>query len=194
MREDEIIAGCRRGDSGSQEELYRQTSKRVYQLFLRITRNRDDAFDLTHSTYLKVFRSINGFRGGSRLTTWLYRIAMNEALQFLRVRAFRSSKHAEVSRATAQPSDNFPGLTDGVMDLAEAMSHLSEEHRSLLTLRYLQELSYQEIAEVLRIAPGSVASGLNRARQALRERLEAKNMRGSGRSPQACASNPNGQV
>lgn len=172
MTEDQIVEGCRRRDRTAQRELYAQTSKKIYRLLRRMTRNSDDAFDLTQSTYLRVFERIDQFDGASRLTSWVYRIAINEALQFLRQRRRHESRLAKVAKSStmAGPQES----EDVQMDVEEALAKLSEPDRALIVLRYIEGLSYTEIAQVLEKPVGTISSGLNRARQALRDALEPR--------------------
>ncbi|RME38752.1 MAG: sigma-70 family RNA polymerase sigma factor, partial [Planctomycetota bacterium] len=84
--ERDLIARCRQGDRNARRTLFERTSDRIYRLLLRMTGNADDAFDLAQETYLRAFTEIGKFDGRSNVATWLYRIAVNEALQCLRRR------------------------------------------------------------------------------------------------------------
>ena len=101
ISEREMVEGCRRGDRQAQRDLYETTSDRVFGLLLRMTGSKDDAFDLSQETYLKAFSQIEKFEGRSSIATWLYRIAVNEALQFLR-RA--ETKRANVANSAQEPA------------------------------------------------------------------------------------------
>ncbi len=78
--ERQIVAGCKQGDREAQRQLYDLTSERIHRLMLRMTRSADDAFDLTQEAYMRAFTQIGQFDGRSSLGTWLYRIAVNQAL------------------------------------------------------------------------------------------------------------------
>ena len=166
-----LIEACRRQDRSAQKQLYDLTSEKIYRLMLRMTRNADDAFDLTQDAYVRVFTQIEQFDGRSSLATWVYRIAVNQALQFLR-RARTGREKLEVVRQTASASiDDQRHITR--IDVRGALATLEADEQAILLLRYHEGHSYQEIAEVLGCAEGTVASRLNRARQKLKDRLSA---------------------
>ena len=166
MDEVDLIEGCSRGDRSAQHELYNRFGERIHRLTLRLTGNAQDAFDLTQDTFVRAFQRISSFDGRSGIGTWLYRIATNEALQLFR-KWGTEQRHLKVlaeQRATATPK-NQPTARQEVED---ALARLSEPRRAILILKYQEGLSYDEIAEVLEIAPGTVASRMNRARAELR--------------------------
>ena len=169
--ERELVQACRRQDRSAQRQLYELTSEKIYRLMLRMTRNADDAFDLTQDAYVRVFTQIEQFDGRSSLATWVYRIAVNLALQFLR-RVRTGREKLDVVRQTASASiDDQRHVTQ--IDVRGALATLDPDEQAILLLRYHEGHSYQEIAEVLGCAEGTVASRLNRARQKLKDRLSA---------------------
>jgi RNA polymerase sigma-70 factor, ECF subfamily len=154
------------GDRAAQREVYDRTSERIYRLVLKITRNADQAFDLTQQTYVRAFAHMHQFDGRASLSTWLYRIAVNEALQAARREATASAKLREIRHSAAEGS-----ATEQItmkIDVAEALEALSAEERTILLLRYQDGLDYGAIAEVTGCPSGTVASRLNRAREKLR--------------------------
>ncbi len=166
LTESELVARCRQGDREAQRELYSQTSERIYRLLLRMTGNQDTAFDLAQDTYLRAFARIDQFDGRSAFGTWLYRIAVTEALQFLRQeKRFRRSLQ-EDARETAV--DSSSEQTAARMDVNEALAALEPGDRAILLLRYQEGQSYRAIAETLECEEGTVASRLNRARNRFR--------------------------
>ncbi len=167
--EQELVKRCRAGDREAQRELYAQTSERIYALLLRMTSSRDDAFDLSQSTYLRAFERINQFDGKSSVATWLYRIAVNEALQLLRRSATARGKLKELE--TRQPGDAGAGADIVRMDIDDALGQLDGDERAILLLRYQEGLDYRMIAEALECAEGTVGSRLNRARSRMRALL-----------------------
>ena len=170
MTEQELLGLCRRGDREAQRELYDQTSQRVYRVLLRMARNAEDAFDLAQETYLKAFRELDRFDGRSAVATWLYRIAVNEALQFI-----RRSKKITIRQGGEgiDPVERTPlDRGDVRLDVNDAMAKMPPTDRAMLLLRYQEGLDYREIAEIMGCAEGTVASRLNRSRQRLRELLE----------------------
>ena len=169
--EQELVEGCRRQDRSAQKQLYDLTSEKIYRLMLRMTRNADDAFDLTQDAYVRVFTQIEQFDGRSSVATWVYRIAVNQALQFLR-RARTGREKLDVLRQTARARiDDQRHITR--IDVRGALATLDPDEQAILLLRYHEGHSYQEIADVLECAEGTVASRLNRARQKLRDHLSA---------------------
>lgn len=168
MEESLLIRACCDNDRNAQRELYELHVERIYRLVLRLLRSEQDAFDVTQDTFIRVFDKIGSFDQRSSLSTWLYRIATNEALQLLRRRAIEQ-KHLGVIRD--QLNETTPARNER-LELEEAMGLLSDSHRAILVLRYQQGLSYEQLALVLGLNPGTVASRLNRARTELRRALE----------------------
>lgn len=166
ITEHELIARCKRGDRAAQHALYERTSERVFRLLVRMTHSHERAEDLAQETYLKAFSAIATFDERSALNTWLYRIAVNEALQWLR-RKKPALIDPEVASARPDPRDNGhdPGTR---LDIEGAMAVLDPVDRAMLLLRYQEGLDYRAIAEITDIAMGTVASRLNRARERLR--------------------------
>lgn len=170
MTELELVANCRAGDRDAQRELYDRTSQRIYRVLLRIVRNADDAFDLAQDTYLKAYAQVGRFDGRSALATWLYRIAVNEALQFLR----RSKRTRALPHSAALDSaaPDYTKRHEARVDVDEALGALGATDRAMLLLRYQEGLDYREIAHITGCAEGTVASRLNRARDRLRGILQ----------------------
>lgn len=169
MTDAELIKGCKCGDREAQHELYVRTSERIYGLLLRMTRNPDAAFDLAQDAYLRAFSRIGQFNGDSSLGTWLYRIAVNEALQFMRRRSTLPLLSEGSLLEAPAPSEGECITTR--MDVNAALDLLDTSDRTILILRYQEGLDYREIAGVLDCAAGTVASRLNRARDRLRQVL-----------------------
>lgn len=167
--ERELVARCRKGDRDAQQEIYVRTSERIYRLLLRMTHNADDAFDLAQDTYLRAFARMARFDGRSSLATWLYRIAVNEALQFLR-RSERVRKNLQAEAVQDRMTDDGERII-ARLDVEEALTTLSPDDRAILLLRYQEGQDYRQIAQVLQCAEGTVASRLNRARGRLAQLL-----------------------
>lgn len=165
----DVISACVRGDRRAQETLYNQHGSHVYGLMFRLV-GRDNAEDLTQQVFLKLFRSIGKFNGWSSFSTWLYRLAMNEALQFL-----RRERRRTLAPMGRDPVDECRGPSADLEDaevLEWALSSLDPDIRTVFVLREVQRLSYHEIALALDIAEGTVASRLNRARRSLLQLLK----------------------
>lgn len=166
-------------------ELIGPSQERVYRLALRITRNTEDAEDVQQETLLKVHRKLGQFEGRSRLTTWISRIAINEALMCLRKR--RSAFYMPLEE-TIQPteensaSEDFQSPIEGPEAaysrkemrelLKQAMERLRPAYRVVFLLRAVEQLSTSETANVLRISASAVKARMRRARSELREWLE----------------------
>jgi len=169
VTESEIIRGCKRGDRASQRELYVQTSERIFRLLVKMTRNQDTAIDLAQETYLRAFDRISQFNGDSSIATWLYRIAVNEALQFQRRKGMLPLPPDHDSSAASAASEG--DRTAMRMDVNSALQEMEATDRAILILRYQEGLDYRQIAEILDCPAGTVASRLNRARDRLRHAL-----------------------
>ena len=165
---DRLVSACLAGDRGAMQQIYECCSDRVYALMVRIV-GRQDADDLTQQVFLQMFRRLDQFSGESKLETWLYRLATNEALQHLR----RNKRHV-VQPLVAEPSAMDPNRlieSEQVQMLQLALSRIDPELRTILSLKEEQSLSYREIAESIGIPEGTVGSRLNRARNELRDEL-----------------------
>src|SRR5580704_1448976 len=167
------------------EELIGPSQERVYRLALRITRNTEDAEDVQQETLLKVHRKFGQFEGRSRFTTWISRIAINEALMCLRKR--RSAFYVPLEE-TLQPaeetavSEEFQSPIEGPEAaysrkelrelLKQAMEKLRPAYRVVFLLRAVEQLSTSETAKILQISGSAVKARMRRARSELREWLE----------------------
>ena len=196
-----LVEACQRASGEEFEEAFRQLfdlyQDRVYTICLRVTGNSEDALDAAQETMLTLVRRIGDFAFRSRFSSWVYRIAVNSAIDSRRRRTdakrgqvSTSVGNAEGQRAmdeavtegeNADPVESAVRTENQIM-VQEALANLNPRFASLLTLRYVQGLSYEEIAEVQEVSLGTVKSRLNRAHTALREYLAA---RGQGTSPES---------
>lgn len=164
----EIVEACKRGDNDAQRRLYESSHQNVYRLMVRMV-SLQDASDLTQQVFLQVFRKIDQYSERAEFGTWIYRVAINEALQHL-----RRSKRARLRKLEQEPMDRSPDSYKNVGDkelLEQALEWLDPELRSAFLLREVEGLSYKEIAEAMQIPEGTVGSRLNRARRDLKQRL-----------------------
>lgn len=182
-REDLLVQRCKRGETGAFDELVRLYEKKVYNLAFRLSGNRDDACDLAQEAFVRVFNAIKDFRSQSSFSTWLYRVVTNVCLDQLRSRA----RHPVTSLdepLTTEKGQLPRQVTDDALDPEEELERLElkaavqkginslkEEYRIIIILRDIQDLAYEDIAEVLNLSLGTVKSRLNRARLALRSVL-----------------------
>lgn len=159
-----IVAGCLTGDQVARRQLYEQYHRRIYRLAYRFV-GRQEAADLTQQVFLRVFGGLRSFRAGAAFSTWLYRVAVNECLRHLRSRTYRPAQLVREPLDAADPPDK---RIEQAELLEWALARLDERLRAVFLLRELEGLSYDQIAAVLEIPPGTVASQLSRARKELR--------------------------
>jgi RNA polymerase sigma-70 factor, ECF subfamily len=181
-----LIERYLQGDHVQMDELIRRHQARAYQYAFRLTRDQDAAADLVAETFLRVFRSIERFKGESSFTTWLYRIITNCFLDSRKRSLARPivSLDAQVETADGTVAMQFASdvsSPDELLNrrmraemLASAIEKLSTSSRTIVQMFHGEMLSYEEIAEVLGIPAGTVKSRLNRARVTLAERLDHK--------------------
>lgn len=164
----DVLARCCAGDTIAQRSLYECCHALVYCLMVRLAGVRN-ADDLTQQVFLQVFRKLHQFAEKSRFETWLYRLAMNEARQFL-----RKERRWRFQPLLVEPMNQKPEEYDGHVRtdlLDQALQRLEPELRSVFVLKEIERLSYREIAEVMAIPEGTVGSRLNRARRELQHHL-----------------------
>lgn len=162
------VADCRQGNRDAQRRLYESCRERVYGLAVRMV-GHQDAPDVTQNVFLQLFRKINQFAGHARFDTWLYRLAINEALQYLRKRS-RWKLQAILQEPVSHGSgEDEQSETREMLELA--LSRLEPELRSIFLLREAEGRTYRDIAEAVGAPEGTVGSRLNRARRELQKHL-----------------------
>ena len=175
--ENEIIRSVLRGNVNDFEKLVAAYEKNVYNIALRMVGDPEDAADMTQETFIKAYRALSGFRGDSKFSSWLYRIASNVCLDFLRSR----SRHPQVSLSTVDEDDRatleLPDMRQnpeeqlmkklGLEAVRRGLEQLPEQQRQILVLRELGGLSYAELAQTLGLEEGTVKSRIFRARKRL---------------------------
>lgn len=160
------------GDNAAFAELVRRHQGKVRGLLLRLTGNPTLADDLAQEVFLRAYRGLVGFEGRSRFSTWVYRIAYNVFLNHrTRSKELAALPQGFESSAPAPDSELSPGRFDMRSDLAAAITELPERYRMVVTLYYLEDVSYPEIAEVLDLPLGTVKTHLHRAKKLLRDHL-----------------------
>ena len=185
--ENRLLAGLRRGDEDAFEQLVTLFERPVYNLVYRLVPDPTDAPDVVQETFLKVFRSVGAFRGQSSLKTWIYRIAVNEAHNqrrlFGRKRGQEVGLEEEIGDGMSfQQVLEDPGQSpfesvrsrEMMNVVEEALGSLKPDFRAAVVLRDIEELRYEEIAEILNLNLGTVKSRILRGREALRQELEAR--------------------
>lgn len=160
------------GDGHAFAELVRRHQGKVRGLLLRLTMNRTLADDLGQEVFLRAYRGMVGFEGRARFSTWLYRIAYNVYLNHrTRTRELSPLPEAFETRAPAPEGRQSAAGYNLRKDLEGAIATLPDRYRSVITLYYLEDVSYPEISEILDIPLGTVKTHLHRAKRMLRERL-----------------------
>ena len=173
----DLIQACQRGERDGFRALFEQYKDKVYSIALRFTGDEALAMDIAQDVFLKLFSTIGEFRGDSAFTTWVYRLVVNACLDHKR-RAWRLIPIADDLLAVLRaPGNSLDRILHSEMRerVRRAIEKLSPELRMVVVLRYTEGLSYEEIAEVLGCATGTVASRLNRAHKVLERRLACLN-------------------
>ncbi len=163
-----VLAGCRSSERCAQQRLYELSHRQVYRLMVRMV-GLQDAADVTQQVFLQVYRKIGQFAGHSKFETWLYRLAVNEALQHLR--KGHRWKFQTLSREPMSHHEPEEERDEHKELLEQALARVEPELRSIFVLREVDGLSYREIAEAMGTPEGTVGSRLNRARRELRQHL-----------------------
>jgi RNA polymerase sigma-70 factor, ECF subfamily len=183
----ELVQKLKERDATAFEHLIARHQTQVFNLLYRMTGVREEAEDLAQEVFVNVYRKIGLFRGDSPLTTWIYRIAYNACTnrrKYLRRRRDRdrqpfdeiAERHA-VDSGSMSTSARIPRPDEEVEGhemerlVQEAISALDEEQRAILVLRDVQNVAYEDIAQITGLPTGTVKSRLHRARMALKERL-----------------------
>lgn len=176
--EQELIAESRAGSQAAYCELVNRFSGRLFSAMLHVIGSHDDAEDVVQETFVQAYVKLDTFQGNSQFFTWLYRIAFNNSLSRRRRRRPDVSLEANREANGIDPEDRVEQPEEPMLRQEKiAMVHkglqlLTEEHRSILVLREMDEMAYEDIAEVLDINIGTVRSRLSRARAALKAILE----------------------
>lgn len=203
VSEKKIIEKVLGGDANAFEELVLKYEKTVYNLALRMVGDRDDAFDMTQEAFIKAYGSLSSFRGDSKFSVWIYRIATNVCLDFLRSK----SRKQQVSLTVSDDDDEDAQLDIpdpkadpeqqlikkiSMQSVEEGLKTLPDKQRQILVMRELGGMSYAEIGAALSLEEGTVKSRIFRARKRLctflldsgniPDSLASKGMKGSGKT------------
>lgn len=173
LREPQLVARAAEGDLGAFEELVRRHQLPIFRLCLGMLGNRHDAEDAAQDSFLTAWRAIGRFRGESKFSTWLYRLAVNRCLRQLSRRPARTEQLTDHVGSLGNPEGEFEAV-ERVEDIAAAVARLTPEQRVPFILREVEGLTYNEIAEVLGVTMTAVKSRLNRARVELARLLDEK--------------------
>lgn len=172
----ECVRRVQQGDTDSFEVLVRRHEKAIFNLVYRLLGNYDEAAEVAQEVFLSAFKSIHQFRGEANFSTWLYRIGLNHAST--RRKSLQTSQQRHI------PLDGTEVIADGAVDPAKSVEHkeiqqrvqqalnsLDPEDARIVLLRDLQDIPYEDVAQMLDIPVGTVKSRLHRARQALKTSL-----------------------
>jgi len=176
MSDDSELAVIRRAQSGDArafEALVDEYQGVLYNLALRMTGNAEDARDLTQTAFLKVWRNLASYDPSHRFYSWIYRITLNESLNFVQRRRPHAELDERLPASGAEPDENAHASEVGA-HIQGALMELTAEYREVIVLRHFHQLAYQEIAEILSIPEKTVKSRLYSARQLLGERLRQR--------------------
>ena len=185
IRERMLLARLRERDERAFRELVDEHRDRVFNLTFRMLGNRAEAEDVAQEVFIAVFKTIETFREESKLSTWIYRVAVNHFKNRIKYLARRHSKQQDELDETNDPGDggmqapSTPRRPDRQVEgaqldklMQEAIASLEEEHRTLVVLRDLEDLSIEEICEITGLPDGTVKSRIHRGRLALRKKLQ----------------------
>jgi len=183
-----LVRAFQTGEGSAFDRIVLRHKTRIFNLCYWVLGDYQEANDMAQVTFLKAYQSLKGFRHESALSTWLHRIAVNTCKNRIKSWEYRAKKrslpldnpgHAEANGPSAEMEDGAPSPM-AVLEQKErnhlirkALQSLGQEQREIITLRDIQGLSYEEIAEVTGLNPGTVKSRLGRARLELKERLRS---------------------
>ena len=185
----ELVAQAQRGDDDAFETLVRHHQQRAVNVAYQLLRNEEDAVEVAQDAFVRIYRSLDGFRGECEFTTWLHQIVVNLARNkhrwwWRRGRQVTVSLDEPTETADGAMSQQIAGPSEPAdVELAKAefartlgrkLGELPAKFREVLVLRNVEELSYEEIASVLKCSVGTVKSRIARAREALREAMESE--------------------
>lgn len=180
--DDELVARARRGDRAAYDALVVKYQQKIVKLVSRYVPESSEALDVSQEAFIKAYRALDSFRGDSAFYTWLYRIAINTAKNYLVAKRRRPvdggldlqdpEQYEMQSRASHHDTPEGMALTDEIRDTVDsAIANLQEDLRTAITLRELEGMSYEDIADAMDCPVGTVRSRIFRAREAISGRL-----------------------
>jgi RNA polymerase sigma-70 factor (ECF subfamily) len=174
----ELVLKCQAGDMEAFQELVLRYHQKIFLVIIGLLRNREDALDVAQEVFFRAYRKIKSFQGGSSFHTWLYRIAVNLAIDSQRRQNrtpldFRDSMDGLFEKQNEVVKDPFSDVQARELreKLVAAISDLTPEHKAVIILRTIEGLSYRDIGEILGCSEGTVMSRLHYARKKLHEKL-----------------------
>ena len=187
LEDHRLVSGLQAGDEAAYEQLIERFQSPVYNLAYRLLNDQADASDVVQEVFLKIFRNVGQFRGDSSLRTWVYRIAVNESHNRRRW-LFRHRRGETGIEETFEDSDgrekplmdagetpfDFTMNREAQLLLEAALAEINPVFRTALVLREVEDMSYEDIAEILEVSIGTVKSRIVRGREALRRNLATR--------------------
>lgn len=182
--DDVLVGRAQQGDQEAYSELVRRHQRKIYALVYHMTSSKEDAEDLTQDVFVKAYGSLGGFKRDAGFYTWVYRIAVNRTINFLKQRKRRTAVSLDdVDEAVERDPDYVElvarespvreaSLGELQKKLNDALQTLSEKHRSVVVLHDIQGVPHEEIARMLRVSTGTIRSRLFYARQMLQNELK----------------------
>lgn len=183
MSEKDLIRRCKKGDRSAFDELFEKYQAQIINIAYGMLSNQEDAYDAAQEVFVRVYKSIDMFKEQSSFTTWLYRVTANICSDMLRKRQRQTNtvslnqsfenKDVDIRDESPTPEENYE-LTERQAAVRAAIGELKDEYRIVITLCDLEGMSYESIAEILKVPTGTIKSRINRARAALKKILANK--------------------
>jgi RNA polymerase sigma-70 factor, ECF subfamily len=176
--ETELVSRCQQGDPEAQEEIFGRYREKVYRIAYGVVRHREDALDIVQEVFVKLFRSIKNFEGKSKFYTYLYRMALNTAIDHSRklkrppMMSIDEGGGFQLSDGSEKRPDRILAQKELEERLKEAMDKLPNDQRAALLFREVEGLSYQEMAEAMGCSIGTVMSRLHYGRKKVQDSLK----------------------
>lgn len=179
LDDETLVVRTQRGDAAAFDVLVKRYKERLYATVYHMTSNHEDANDLVQDAFIKAYNSIHGFKGHSSFYTWIYRIAVNRTINFIKRRRNKNQYSLDDVDGSIQTDPDFvelmshvtprreAGLNELHVKLNEALQRLSEDHRAVVTMHDVQGMTHADIARVMKCSEGTVRSRLFYARQLL---------------------------
>lgn len=184
MTESDLIKKCKQGNREAFNVLFEKYQSQVINIAYGMLSDREDAYDAAQEVFVRVYKSIESFKEQSSFTTWIYRITTNICSDILRKRkkgnnivslnqSLDENKEIDIVDESPTPEERQE-LSERQKAVWKAISELKDEYRAVITLCDIEEMSYDEIAEILKVPKGTVKSRINRARISLKKKLMDK--------------------